>query len=145
MENMTPRILIIEDDSISGRLLKAMLEHLGYEVFHALRAGDAVAEMCETQFALVLLDWVMPVTDGGEMLAMIRSGMAGNQHRNVPVVVITADLINCRREACIKAGANDYITKPVNLKELGIVVNRFLPGVHEAQPALMKETGSVPA
>ncbi len=117
----TARILVVDDDENLRWVLQTQLEELGYKVSTAadgLKAWEAIER---DPPSLVLTDWKMPGLSGMELLERIRAA-----YPELPVVIITAfGTIQSAVEA-MRAGAYDYLTKPIDYDELGLVVNRVL-------------------
>ncbi len=111
MTSLPPHILVV-DDAVTNRLvLKRMLESQGHRVSTA-NDGEAALKLIETQpFDLVLLDVMMPVMDGFEVLAILRE--RPDWHK-LPVVVISALNDTTSVVRCVSLGATDYLFKPVN-------------------------------
>ena len=111
MTSLPPHILVV-DDAVTNRLvLKRMLEAQGHRVSTA-NDGEAALKLIETQpFDLVLLDVMMPVMDGFEVLAILRE--RPDWHK-LPVVVISALNDTTSVVRCVSLGATDYLFKPVN-------------------------------
>lgn len=115
------RILVVDDDESLRRVTQMQLEEIGYEVKAAPGGEEALALLDEWDAALVLTDLRMPGLSGMELLKRIR-----NEHPETAVVLMTAfGTISSAVEA-IKAGAYDYITKPVDFEELALLVSRAL-------------------
>lgn len=107
------RILIAEDEKDLNRLLKKRLEENSYTVDACLNGEEALADLEMAEYDAVILDIMMPVTDGLTVLRRLRSG--GN---HVPVLLLTArDSIEDRVEG-LDAGADDYLVKPFAFEEL---------------------------
>lgn len=108
----TKSILVIDDDLIMLQLMKDALEPEGYDVTLAADGVAGVALLRETDPDMVLLDIMMPGTDGLEILNSVR------QHYEIPVIMLTAKRdVGTLRDALIH-GADDYIRKPFNKLEL---------------------------
>jgi CheY-like chemotaxis protein len=116
-------ILIIDDEPRNIFALKAVLQSRGYTVrsaasaqegLHYLRAGKSVA--------VVLLDMMMPDMDGTEALAHIRNDEA---LKGLPVIAVTAKAMSGDREKALEAGANDYVSKPVDVDRLMEVLKKY--------------------
>lgn len=119
---MTPkRILVADDDDSLRWVLQTQLEEMGYAVSGARDGAEALAEIERDPPSLVLSDMKMPNLSGMELLKRMQSG-----HAEVPVVMMTAyGTIQSAVEA-MRLGAYDYLTKPIDYEELGIVVTRVL-------------------
>lgn len=121
-----PRLLLVEDDPINQSVLRSMLEHAGW---HCEIAGDGhqgLARLRERPYDLVLMDWQMPELDGLEATRRLRAGAAGAAARHLPVIALTANAFAEDRSACLAAGMNDFLTKPVQAALLIATVQRWL-------------------
>ena len=115
------RILVVDDDENLRWVVKTQLEEFGYMVSEAGDGEQALTIIAKEPPALVLTDLKMPGLSGLELLAKIRS-----EYPEIPAVIITAfGTIQSAVEA-MRNGAYDYLTKPIDYEELGIVVNRVL-------------------
>jgi two-component system NtrC family response regulator len=115
------RILVVDDDDSLRRVMQLQLEEAGYEVITAPNADNAISLADEQYPALVITDLKMPGASGMEVLKRIRS-----EHPETTVVMITAfGTVQTAVEA-MRAGAYDYITKPIDFDELVMTVNRAL-------------------
>lgn len=127
-EKLAPmRILLAEDHEMGRELLGSFLTGLGHEVVCAEDGAQALEKLRESDFDLVLMDGRMPVMDGLEATKAIRAGACGSSRSRVPVVAITAQAMKGDREAFLGAGMNDYVTKPVDLDEILLVLARHAP------------------
>ncbi len=127
---MTSRsILIVDDDVDALKLVGLMLERLGYDILAAASGQQAVQKAIEAQPALIILDVMMPDMDGYEVAARLRSHPATE---TIPILMFTAKASVSDRVAGIQAGANDYLTKPVQPRELVARVESLL----QLQPAV---------
>jgi two-component system sensor histidine kinase BarA len=88
--------------------------------------GSALSILRRQSFALVLMDWQMPDMDGLEATRRIRAGEAGEGPRKLPIVALTANAFAEDREACLAAGMNDFLTKPVLAGILNATVARWV-------------------
>ena len=125
-ESFGLRVLIVEDNPVNQRLIQKVVTNLGCR-WHTVENGRvAVDEVARNQPDLILMDLHMPVQDGLETTAKIRSGAAGAAACNVWIVALTADARDEQRTRVLAAGANDYLTKPVRLPELVAAFRRYL-------------------
>ncbi len=109
------RILLAEDNEATIELMCDYLHAKGYEVAVARNGAEALAQAQEVTPALVLMDIQMPGMDGLEAIQRIRAVAAQS---TTPIIAVTALAMPGDRERCLAAGANDYLTKPVNLRAL---------------------------
>ncbi len=115
------RILVVDDDENLRWVLKTQLEELGYVVSTAGDGEQGLAVMEKEAPALVLTDLKMPRVSGMELLDRIRV-----EYPELPVVIITAFGTIQSAVQAMRAGAYDYLTKPIDFEELALVVNRVL-------------------
>ncbi|MBX9849297.1 MAG: response regulator, partial [Rhodocyclaceae bacterium] len=127
--NAQARILIADDSVTNQRVALQMLLKLGLHGEIAVNGEEAVRMLAGGHFDLVLMDCQMPVLDGFAATRLIRSGMAGEHNRNVPVIAMTANVLSGDRERCIEMGMNDYLPKPVSLEALRHRVLHWLAAV----------------
>ncbi len=115
------RILVVDDDDSLRWVTQAQLQQSGYEVSAAANGAEALAGMRQTPPHLVITDLKMPCMSGLELLRHMRAA-----YPEILVIVVTAfGTVETAVEA-MKAGAYDYITKPVNIDELRLIVDRGL-------------------
>lgn len=107
------KILIVEDESNIARVIQLELEHEGYETEIVSDGGKALERIEKQEWSLILLDIMIPVLSGMEVLRRIR--LSGNQ---IPVILLTARDTIVDKVAGLDQGANDYVTKPFEIEEL---------------------------
>lgn len=107
-------ILIIDDDLRNTFALSAVLKAKGYSIIVANNMVEvfAVLQNYLDKIGIILLDMMMPGMDGYEAIPILKSTPA---YTNIPIVVVTAQAMQGDREKCIKAGADDYLAKPVDV------------------------------
>lgn len=114
LENKT--VLIADDDVRNIYSLTKALESMKMNVISAIDGKDALKQLEQNpNIDLILMDMMMPEMDGYETTTTIRKMP---KYRNLPVIAVTAKAMSGDREKCIKAGASDYITKPVDIDQL---------------------------
>lgn len=116
-------ILIVEDTESVTMLIRDYLERHGYRVFTAGDGFEGLKLAGEKNPDLILMDVMMPEMDGLETTKRIR-GQLGI--KDTPIIALTALAMAGDRERCLAAGMNDYLSKPVKLKELLIVIEQYL-------------------
>jgi len=108
-------ILVAEDNRVNQVVIRKMLERAGHRVTLAGNGKIAVQTLETRPFDVVLMDIQMPEMDGLEATRAIRASERGT---HVPIVAVTAHALAHHRNLCLEAGMDDYVTKPVNEKEL---------------------------
>ena len=117
---MAKKVLIVEDDSNIAELLNLYLEKEGFEPLVAKDGGKGVVQFRAFQPDLVLLDIMLPVMDGWSVLKKIR------ESSKVPVIMLTAKGETSDKVSGLEMGADDYIVKPFEMKELLARINAVL-------------------
>jgi len=147
LPRLTGRILVVEDNPVNQRVLLALLARLGLTAQAVGNGFEAVEASQKIPFDLILMDCQMPEMDGYEATATIRSLEAAGGRR-IPILALTADVIEGSRERCLEAGMDDYLSKPVRQAELTQALVRWLPSgqdVAMAQASEAKAPESKPA
>jgi two-component system sensor histidine kinase/response regulator len=118
------RILVAEDNPVNQRLAEKVLQKMGHEVTLASTGTAAVAKWSSCEFDLIFMDVQMPDMDGFDATRAIRARelLTGT---HVPVVAMTARAMLGDREACLEAGMDDYISKPVSARIIEQSIARF--------------------
>ena len=127
-------VLVAEDNEINRRVLAGMLRRIGYQPTFAVDGKEAVQLAQQQEFALILMDCQMPELDGYKATAAIRA--LGGRHRRVPILALTANALPEDRDACLRAGMDDFLTKPVKLDVLRSTARRWL--TRGARPAAQR-------
>ena len=114
-QEVTKKILIIDDDARNVFALTAVLKAKGYSSISASTALDGLQLLdIDDDIGIVLVDMMMPEMDGYEMLAQIRAG----KKSRLPVAAVTAQVMTGDRERCLQAGADVYLSKPIDINVL---------------------------
>jgi two-component system, sensor histidine kinase and response regulator len=120
-----PLVLVVDDNVINRRVAHHQLKRLGYRVIEAENGREALTRAASASPSVILMDIEMPVMDGYEATRRLRDAERGAGR--VPVIALTAHAIAGYRERVIRAGMDDYLTKPLRRDELDATLRRFLP------------------
>lgn len=120
----TARVLLVEDNLTNQKVAKALLSRMSITPDVANNGVEGVAAIQRNHYDLVLMDCQMPELDGYEATRLIR---AGGIQANIPIVAMTANVMQGDREACLAAGMNDYLPKPLDRQALEAMIKRWLP------------------
>jgi response regulator RpfG family c-di-GMP phosphodiesterase len=118
-----PKILIVDDEERNLRLLEISLSAMGYEIFLAMDGEEAVKRVKAVKPDLILLDVMMPRINGFDVCRMLKEA---EDTRNIPVVLVTALEGRDGKLKGLECGADDFLTKPVDMVELKARVNSLL-------------------
>jgi CheY-like chemotaxis protein len=122
--------LIAEDTLTNQRLVSYLLARCGFQADLASTGREAVELARQHRYALILMDCQMPEMDGFQATAAIRAearAREGSDAPRVPIVALTANAVSGDREACLAAGMDDYLAKPVQVEDLKRVLARWVP------------------
>ena len=117
-------VLLVEDNQVNQLVASNLLKKLGHRADHAENGLKAIQALEQSHYDLVLMDCQMPVMDGYEATQRIRQNP---QWKDLPIIAVTANVMQGDREDCLASGMNDYITKPYKRDELREVINRWRP------------------
>lgn len=109
------KILLVEDNEMNRDMLSRRLVRKGFEVVIAIDGAQGVALALSEQPALILMDMSLPEIDGWEATRLIK---ADESVQHIPVIALTAHAMPADKEKALKAGCDDYDTKPVELPRL---------------------------
>lgn len=119
------RILVAEDDPVSGLLMKQLAEYYGWQIVLVKNGRAAVEAFKSKAFDLLFMDIQMPVMDGFEATAVIRNMMA-LQGKRTPIIAMTAFALKGDKERCLAAGMDDYLAKPIDLESIREMVDKWI-------------------
>jgi two-component system response regulator HydG len=130
------RILVADDEESHRIMMRAVLQEEGYEVAGAADGPEAIRAVEQEPFDLILLDIRMPGMDGIEALMEIR-----RISPNVPVLMMTAYASVKTAVDALKAGAFEYLIKPLDIDELKILIEKALEHYHLREENLVSASG----
>jgi CheY-like chemotaxis protein len=122
------RILVAEDTLTNQVVLRGILEKLGHRVTIVGDGATAVAAAKENTFDVILMDVQMPVMDGLTATREIRSSESG-KGRHIPIIALTANAFSADRDACLDAGMDGFVSKPVKLTDLQMALQNIRPSI----------------
>ncbi len=120
------KILLVEDNKTNQVVALALLKKFGYKADVANDGSEGIKALAKTDYDLVFMDCQMPIIDGFEATRRIRKGDADVINPKVKIVAMTANAMSGDKERCLKAGMNDYISKPVQPKLLKEMLEKYL-------------------
>ena len=118
-----PKILLVEDNELNRDMLSRRLERRGFQVLIAVDGEQGVAMAQSEAPDLVLMDMSLPVVDGWEATRRLK---AAPETRSVPIIALTSHAMVGDRDKAIRAGCDDYDTKPIELPRLLEKINRLI-------------------
>ncbi len=154
IENTGARLrILLVDDNPTNRLIGSELlcQRCHVEPDLAENGSQAMEFLAANTYDLVLMDCMMPDMDGYEATRAVRNGKAGTHNRDVPIVALTANAMLEDRQACLEAGMNDHLSKPILPSELARVLKAWGPRSLEIvshkpeEPAAKMDTDFDPA
>ena len=123
------RILVAEDNIVNQKLASGFLSRRGHEAVIAGNGREALDAWKRGGFDAIFMDVQMPEMDGFEATAMIREGEHGTG-AHIPIIAMTAHAMSGDRERCLGAGMDDYVTKPISIKEIDRVLMQLMDRRH---------------
>jgi CheY-like chemotaxis protein len=124
MDSAASKILLVDDDDLSRRMMALLMSEKGYNYDIASNGLEAVDAVKSQSYAVVLMDLQMPMMDGFEAARSIRSWEAGKQH--TPIIALTAMLFDGEIRKCLSAGMDDCISKPFNTESLFLLIESYV-------------------
>src|SRR5436305_12205472 len=114
------RILLVEDHPESRTTLQRLIEQRGYDVTAVGSAEEAEAELAAQSFPFLILDWMLPGKSGVDLCRELRAGPNGDE---MFILLVTARADTEDLEQALEAGANDYLTKPLDVGRLNVRIS----------------------
>ncbi|HEY9173849.1 MAG TPA: response regulator [Verrucomicrobiae bacterium] len=121
------RILLVEDNITNQQVALGILKKLGLSADAVANGMEAVKALKSIPYDLVLMDVQMPVMDGYEATRQIRDPKTAVRNPNTPIIAMTAHAMASDREQCLAAGMNGYVAKPIEVRALVAVLEKWLP------------------
>jgi two-component system, cell cycle response regulator DivK len=118
-----PKILLVEDNEMNRDMLSRRLQRRGYEIVVAVDGVQGVAMANVENPDLILMDMSLPIMDGWEATRSIK---ANTSTQSIPIIALTAHAMSGDREQALKAGCDDYDTKPIDLSRLLTKIEVFI-------------------
>jgi len=133
-------VLIVEDDAAIREMLTMFLTTKKYHILEAPDGKQALSQLNKNTPDLVLLDWMLPDTDGLQLLQEIR---AIPVHQELPILMLTARAEETDKIKGLDVGADDYMTKPVSLQELDARIRALIRRSHGLNQQQLLEFGDI--
>ncbi len=132
-------ILLVEDNELNQEVVSLFLRKVGYNLVIANNGEEAIIKLEKQHFDLILMDIEMPEMNGFECTRLIRKSDPSRLNPEIPIIAMTAHAMKGDKDKCMGAGMDDYMSKPLNFKELGEKLIYFMDKKSKAEP------GSVPS
>lgn len=121
------RLLLVEDDPTNQTVIKSILSKSGYLVDVANNGCEAIKALEDIDYALVLMDCMMPECNGYEATTVIRDQASAVRNHAIPVIALTANAFKEDRDSCLVAGMDDYLSKPLDIADLLAMLEKWIP------------------
>ncbi len=121
--SLRPVVVVADDDPDILKLVSKRLYKRGYEIITATNGQEALEMIRERQPAAAVLDWMMPIIQGGQACALLKADPATC---SIPVVLLTAKATEADIETGFRRGADEYLTKPFDIGELDHTLKRLI-------------------
>ena len=138
-------VLVAEDNAINQKLIKNVLNGFGVEVTLASNGEEAVNLRMQNEYDMIFMDIQMPVLGGIEATHQIIAFEEKNRKHHIPIVALTANALSGDREKYIDEGMDNYLSKPIDLERLNILLQEYFPNhvrTEPSQPSDMTEPSS---
>ncbi len=119
------KILIVDDNKINLTVAKGLIEPLNMKVDVAESAAEAIDLVGKMKYDLIFMDHMMPEVDGVECTHIIRRVLPG--YNDVPIIALTANAVGGAKEMFLKEGMNDFVAKPIEVKDIVSKLRKWLP------------------
>jgi two-component system, cell cycle response regulator DivK len=123
MAQLSQRILVVDDDFNSRRLMRRVLEYNGFTIYESANGEEALVVARQLQPNLILMDLIMPRLDGWEAIRQLR---AIPLLANTPIIVISANVLQPEKQRAFDVGCNEFLAKPYDIEVLLEQVKKWL-------------------
>ena len=125
------RVLVVEDNEINQMVANAILQRFGCEVTLRENGAEALQTFESGEYDLIVMDCQMPVMNGMQAASAIRD-LESKGNRHIPIIAMTANATPSDRAACLQAGMDDFLSKPIQERDLvdAIRRNRRATSIH---------------
>ncbi|MBI4631240.1 MAG: response regulator, partial [Chloroflexi bacterium] len=117
------KILLAEDNAVNQKLAVRLLERMGYRADIAANGLEVIAALERQRYDVILMDMQMPEMDGLDATRRIRRELAPQVQPRI--IAMTANAMQGDREMCLEAGMDDYVSKPIQVKDLQTALERW--------------------
>jgi CheY-like chemotaxis protein len=126
MSEAALQVLVAEDNAVNQLVIRKVLERFGCEVTIAANGAEAVERLVEGHKDVIFMDVQMPVMDGITATRAIRA--LGGSSARTPIIALTANALPGQRDEYLAAGMDDYVSKPIQPKEIWSALTRVMAG-----------------
>lgn len=125
--NKVNKILVVEDNYINQEVVGSMLTNLGYKFDLASNGQEALEVLTSNpkMYTMIFMDCQMPIMDGYEATKQIRANKSMQFNVDIPIIAITANAMTGDKDKCLAAGMDDYLEKPILLKHLDVMIEKW--------------------
>jgi two-component system chemotaxis response regulator CheY len=123
------KLLIVDDDKTTRKLLTLYLKAKGYDIVTAENGLDAIEKLGMDSFGVMITDMNMPYMDGIELTKNVRNDSNLNK---LPIIMLTTEADNDERERAFSAGVNDYLVKPASAEQITDSIKKILKNIFNA-------------
>ncbi len=136
------RVLIADDHRVNQQVTSLLVERLGHRADVVFNGYEALEAVSRQPYDLVLMDCQMPEMDGYQATKEIRGGESQGTH--IPIIALTANAMQGDRDRCLEAGMDDFVSKPVKIEELKMVLDRWIVLSGECEPVVDAQQSESP-
>jgi signal transduction histidine kinase/CheY-like chemotaxis protein/HPt (histidine-containing phosphotransfer) domain-containing protein len=130
-------VLLVEDNPVNRQVAQRLLALIGLSFEPAENGKEALDALAQNPFDAILMDCQMPVMDGYTATRILRQNEASQTGKHIPIIAMTANAMAGDREKCLKAGMDDYLSKPLNRALLEQTLRKWLPAGARSRAAVV--------